>query len=207
MDMIVHRGPIWRSTALSFTHNYRLRATVYHFKCEGLIPSISVSPILGLICQTASRLACPKMGFFLLAHMDAIGLFQNTSSILSAASPIKVGAYYGKTQLARQDDTHSFPTYTLQSNTKFCAIAQNLVCSDTDEGVPGIYNDSVVKVIAPGYGTGLTFRADTSGDDRATASCKFLYTTSRTLTISFTNTSDVRNMYVGFMMVVIEYGS
>lgn len=146
------------------------------------------------------------MGFYLLIYMDAIGLFQNASSILSAASPIKVGAYYGKTQLARQDDSHSFPAYNLQSNTLFCAIAQTLECSDKDEGVPGIYNDSVVKVIAPGYGTGLTF-AIASSDDRATASCKFLYTTSRTLTISFTNTSDVRNMYVGFMMVVIEYGT
>ena len=149
----------------------------------------------------------PRWDLFFLAIMDAIGLFQNVSSILSAASPIKVGAYYGKTQLARQDDSHSFPAYNLQSNTLFCAIAQTLECSDKDEGVPGIYNDSVVKVIAPGYGTGLTFAADTSGDDRATASCKFLYTTSRTLTISFTNTSDVRNMYVGFMMVVIEYGT
>ena len=146
-------------------------------------------------------------GIYILIYMDAIGLFQNVSSILSAASPIKVGAYYGKAQLGRKDDTHSFPAYNLQGNTLFCAVAQKLECGDTDEGIPGIYNDSVVKVIAPGYGTGLTFAVDTTHNDNARASCKFLYTTSRALTISFTNTSDTRYMYVRFMIVVIEYGA
>lgn len=146
-------------------------------------------------------------GIFLLIYMDAIGLFQNVSSILSAASPIKVGAYYGKAQLARRDDTHSFPAYNLQGNTLFCAVAQKLECGDTDEGIPEVFDDALVKVIAPGYGTNITFAVDTAHNDRARASCKFLYTTSRTFTISFTNTSDTRYMYVRFMMVVIEYGA
>lgn len=202
MDMIVHRGPIWRSTALSFTHNYRLRATVYHFKCEGLISSTSFFAHLGTYMPGRFAAGLSQDGIYLLIYMDAIGLFQNASSILSAASPIKVGAYYGYAQIAK-DSTHSFPNYNLQSNTACCAIAFTFKNSEMNNGIPAIDSESHAIVIAPGYGDSDIF---VTGPNPA-VEYYFLYTSNHTFTLSAKSITTLKNIYAAFMMVVIEYGT
>lgn len=137
--------------------------------------------------------------------MDAIGIFQNASSILSAASPIKVGAYYGYTQLARKDSTHSFPNYNLQSNTACCAVAFAFEGSNTNGGIPAIDSENHASVIAPGYGTNMTFAGGTPGN--TTVNFYFLYTSNHTFTLSAKSITDTKNIYASFMIVVIEYGA
>lgn len=137
--------------------------------------------------------------------MDAIGIFQNASSILSAASPIKVGAYYGYTQLARKNSTHSFPNYNLQSNTACCAVAFTFKGSKSNDGVPAIDSENHASIIAPGYGTNIVVSGSTT--DNTTVNFYFLYTSSHTFTLSAKSMTDVKNIYGSFMIVVIEYGS